>query len=83
MATQKQTKRTEHNQQPQGQTMVRGSQEQATPSRRGGYALGPTMRAPRTIKGFSKITVPVEEQRSKRREIPIQTGSQGTSEKPH
>jgi len=34
-------------------------------------------------KGVLEITVPVEEQRSKRREIPIQTGSQETSEKPH
>jgi HSP20 family protein len=34
-------------------------------------------------KGVVEITVPVEEQRSKRREIPIQTGSQEASEKPH
>jgi HSP20 family molecular chaperone IbpA len=32
-------------------------------------------------KGVLEITVPVEEQRTKRREIPIQTGSQETSEK--
>ena len=198
MATQTQTKNSEQNQQPQGQAIVRGSQGQATPSRRGGYALGlpltpidffrmnpfSLMRrmseeldrafgeangrdqgdrawAPaievtqrdgnyvvraelpglnpddvkleitddaivvqgerkeehqetkggvhvterrygkfyRAIllpdgaraddaraaydKGILEITVPVEEQRSKRREIPIQTGSQETSEKPH
>ena len=40
MATQTQTKTNEQDQQPQAQAIVRGSQGQATPSRRGGYALG-------------------------------------------
>ena len=40
MATQTQTTNSEQNQPPQGQAIVRGSQGQATPSRRGGYALG-------------------------------------------